>query len=183
MKYRFSAREFCSGRGWIPRATDRAYPDGTPHGPHARAPRVAACIELFNRLTAWLASMVLSPTEPKLRERVLHRVIETILEARAMNDIVGAMQLRNGLSLTCIHRLRQLWATVPKKLSTAFDDLSTQLWPDNKYRYTFAALRRAAPDGACIPTISYPLMDQHFLDDSIPADLEAPPGPDEEQVY
>lgn len=80
------------------------------------------CIQYSNRLSRWVAKMVVSSPNPKNRVVVLRRFIEVAEECWKMNNFSSAAAIIYGLDHRAVQRLKITWKGLPKKTLRTFED-------------------------------------------------------------
>jgi len=151
-----------------------------------RSQHVRALIARQNKLTLWVATMILLPSEAKTRAKVLTKFITVAENLKAMNNFNTLMGIIAAINLSAVSRLRKTKALLAKHTHQSFSELEEVMnarssWatyrqfirnctpPAVPYLYARAtlSLSRSTSDATAIPTLHRGvfLTDLTFIND------------------
>jgi len=98
------------------------------------APHIHVCKDFFNHVSRWMVlQVVLADGGPKKRGEVIAALIRVALIFRELHNFSGVLQIVSALNHCSVSRLKKTWATLPNKLSQAFESLVELVSPLNNY--------------------------------------------------
>jgi len=88
------------------------------------SPNIIATINWFNHISSWVANEVMDHQKPKQRADIICHFVNLALQCYALRDFNSVFAVVGGLNMGCIHRLKETWENVPKKIKEHFSRLS-----------------------------------------------------------
>jgi hypothetical protein len=85
--------------------------------------RVCILIEWFNKMTAWVASEIVSAPILKQRVAVITFFIRVCEACKELNNFNTLMEILSGLDMTAIVRLKNTWESIPKRDMQSLEEL------------------------------------------------------------
>lgn len=105
----------CLSKGWSKQ----------PNGGPDPAENIRAIIMQSNRLTNWVAEMILTQTEVRKRVIVIKHFIAVAEKCRQLNNFSTLTAILAALQTSSIHRLKRTWEHVPTRTNTILDGMNT----------------------------------------------------------
>ena len=109
------------------------------------APHLSQYITRFNRVSRWVASMILYHTDIKPRRNMVVKFIHVVKKLKDASDYNSMMAVISGLNMICIERLDKTWAKVPSREKKALRKLEALLSPAKNYARYRAKLDTLKP--------------------------------------
>ena len=131
------------------------------------APNVKAVILHSNRLTNWVAEMILTQSDVKKRVVVIKHFVAVADKCRAMNNYSTLTSIISALGTAPIHRLQRTWAQVNQRTMSALEGLRKLMGSTKNFGEYRETLHHAQPP--CIPFFGVYLTDLTFIEDGIPS--------------
>ena len=131
-----------------------------------KAPNILKMINRFNIVSNWVCSEIITKETHKQRVDTLSHFIEITDYCRSLNNFNACMEIMAGLGDSSIHRLKNHWSELSKKINNIFSDMETILSSDQSYKNFRAYLKTT--NGACIPYLGMYLTDLTFIEDGNP---------------
>lgn len=133
------------------------------------APNVMAAIRRFNRLSMWVASMVVEPLRCKERSKRYAKLVRIAGHLRRLNNFSALMSLISGLNHASVTRLKHTLAckeikAVAKQLQ-ALETLMDASLSYKAFRGAIAELEAATPPVPAVPYIGVYLKDLTFIEE------------------
>ena len=113
------------------------------------APNVKAVILHSNRLTNWVAEMILTQSDVKKRVVVIKHFVSVADKCRAMNNFSTLTSIISALGTAPIHRLQRTWAQVNQRTMTVLEQLRKLMGSTKNFGEYRDTLHQANPP--CIP--------------------------------
>mmetsp|Transcript_37862 Transcript_37862/g.95166 ORF Transcript_37862/g.95166 Transcript_37862/m.95166 type:complete len:798 (+) Transcript_37862:816-3209(+) len=108
-----------------------------------RSPFLQATVQRFNRVTFWVATLILLANSPKARAKRISKFIQVAERMAELNNFSGVLQMVSALHLASIIRLKQSWKHVPIKLVATLGTLGDLMTPNSNYEQYRLALNQA----------------------------------------
>lgn len=105
----------CLSKGWSKQ----------PNGGPDPAENIRAIIMQSNRLTNWVAEMILTQTEVRKRVIVIKHFIAVAEKCRLLNNFSTLTAILAALQTSSIHRLKRTWEHVPTRTNTILEGMNT----------------------------------------------------------
>lgn len=105
----------CLSKGWSKQ----------PNGGPDPAENIRAIIMQSNRLTNWVAEMILTQTEVRKRVIVIKHFIAVAEKCRLLNNFSTLTAILAALQTSSIHRLKRTWEHVPTRTNTVLEGMNT----------------------------------------------------------
>eukprot|EP01094_Clydonella_sp_ATCC50884_P028908 TRINITY_DN8841_c0_g1_i1.p1 TRINITY_DN8841_c0_g1~~TRINITY_DN8841_c0_g1_i1.p1 ORF type:complete len:588 (+),score=266.36 TRINITY_DN8841_c0_g1_i1:205-1764(+) len=128
-----------------------------------RAPNVRALIRRFNRVSYWLATIVLCHEKLKDRAAALEKFINIAKELHALQNYNTLMGIIAGIRMSCVARLSFSQLTVNENLTKDFDKLCKMMEPQGSWKKYRAAIAGSSPPA--LPYFGLYLTDLTFIGD------------------
>ncbi|KAI1315409.1 hypothetical protein EDD11_000797 [Mortierella claussenii] len=117
-----------------------------------------ACISHFNFISSWVGTMILTPTKPKHRAKMMEKFISIAKILRDMGNFNTTMAIIGAMNTSSIHRLVQTRELLQSKDSwTTFKELEHLMSSERSFFEYRTALRAAKLP--CIPYLGVHLGD------------------------
>ena len=113
------------------------------------APNVKAVILHSNRLTNWVAEMILTQSDVKKRVVVIKHFVSVADKCRLMNNFSTLTSIISALGTAPIHRLQRTWAQVNQRTMGVLEQLRKLISSDRNFGVYRDTLHHAQPP--CIP--------------------------------
>ncbi|KAI9720116.1 MAG: hypothetical protein M1828_005844 [Chrysothrix sp. TS-e1954] len=130
------------------------------------AANVKALILHSNRLTNWVAEMILAQNEPKKRVNVIKHFVNVADKCLSMNNFSTLVAIISALGTAPIHRLNRTWAQLNKATASALEKMRRLMGSTKNFQQYRESLHQANPP--CIPFFGVYLTDLTFIEDGIP---------------
>ena len=88
-----------------------------------QSPNIVRLITSFNKTAQWVASEILTTSNPKMRVKVLERFIEVLKGLKTVQNYHGLFVIYSALNMTCIQKLTTLWESVNSKHITTIREI------------------------------------------------------------
>jgi hypothetical protein len=108
---------------------------GKPFG----CPTIQEAIVLFNGISCWVQSKVLSEMTPEKRARIMTKYIEVAEHLRELGNYNGLVSVVGGLNSSSLLRLKRTLDALPAKSKASLDEMTATVSSDGNY----GALRKA----------------------------------------
>lgn len=131
------------------------------------ASNVKALILHANRLTNWVAEMILAQADVKKRVAVIKHFVNVADRCLQMSNFSTLTSIISALSTAPIHRLHRTWKEVSKTTMAALEKMRRLMGSTKNFAEYREALHAANPP--CIPFFGVYLTDLTFIDDGIPS--------------
>lgn len=105
----------CLSKGWSKQ----------PNGGPDPAENIRAIIMQSNRLTNWVAEMILTQSEVRKRVIVIKHFIAVAEKCRLLNNFSTLTAILAALQTSSIHRLKRTWEHVPTRTNTILEGMNT----------------------------------------------------------
>lgn len=113
------------------------------------APNVKTVILHSNRLTNWVAEMILTQSDVRKRVVVIKHFVTVADKCRAMNNFSTLTSIISALGTAPIHRLQRTWAQVNQKTMSVLEQLRKLMGSTKNFGEYRDTLHQANPP--CIP--------------------------------
>ncbi|KAE8151354.1 ras guanine nucleotide exchange factor domain-containing protein [Aspergillus avenaceus] len=127
---------------------------------------VNAMILHSNRLSNWVAELVLAQDELKKRVNMIKLFVNAADVCRSLKNYATLMSIISGLGITPVYRLRMTWGLVKPEVRALLEDLKELMSSEKNFIKYRDMLRRTGPP--CVPFLGIYLTDLTFIDDGIP---------------
>lgn len=131
-----------------------------------RAPNVLDMISRGNRLSFWVASMILWLESVEDRCKMIVKFITIATHVAQLNNFSTLMGILAGLNMSSITRLRKTFNEVPANHMQAFSTLEKMMSFSMNYKNYRQALHKSTPPS--LPYIGHYLSDLTFIEDGNP---------------
>jgi hypothetical protein len=131
-----------------------------------RAPNVLDMISRGNRLSFWVASMILWLEGVEDRCKMIVKFISIATHVAQLNNFSTLMGILAGLNMSSITRLRKTFLEVPSNHMQAFTTLEKMMSFSMNYKNYRQALHKSTPPS--LPYIGHYLSDLTFIEDGNP---------------
>jgi hypothetical protein len=128
-----------------------------------KAPNVLKMVDMFNKISYWVATQILSESDVKERTWTIRRFINIAEKLFELNNFQSLMEVVAGLSMTAVERLKRSWAGLSSKEKGIFERLCRLLNTKNNfqsYRNTLCKVKLPA-----LPYIGVVLRDFIYIDE------------------
>ncbi|KAF2762857.1 ras GEF [Pseudovirgaria hyperparasitica] len=149
----------CLNKIWHTKKTD----DGEPK----TAVNVHALILHSNRLTNWVAQMILTQQDVKKRVVVIKHFVNVAEKCRTLNNFSTVTSILCALSTAPVHRLTRTWNAVNARTMTTLEGIKRLISSTKNFAEYRETLHKANPP--CIPFFGVYLTDLTFIEDGIPS--------------
>ncbi len=132
-----------------------------------RSPNVVSLVTRLNRISYWIATVILAQDSDESRAATLSFFIEVAKALRNLNNFHSLMGVVAGLNTASVSRVRlkQTWAKIPE-LAAEFEQLETLMSPSSSFKLYRQALKQAKLPA--IPYLGSVCGDLTFLDEGNP---------------
>lgn len=97
------------------------------------SPNLFLSIQHFNRISFWVVAMILSETDTQRRALVFGKLIRIARKLRGLKNYNTLMAFFAGFKHNAIHRLKETFDALPRKLQSALSDLGDFLTPEHNF--------------------------------------------------
>jgi hypothetical protein len=132
------------------------------------APNLLRLTNNFNRMTAWVATEIVTTANPKQRISTLKRFILVAQYCLKYKNYQGLLEVMLGMQDTCVSRL-SAWRALPEKYTHMFNRLSEITNPVGNWK-NFRLLIESE-QSACVPYIGLLTSDLTFVQDATSSEL------------
>eukprot|EP00123_Amoebidium_parasiticum_P002271 comp13519_c1_seq1/m.9077 comp13519_c1_seq1/g.9077 ORF comp13519_c1_seq1/g.9077 comp13519_c1_seq1/m.9077 type:complete len:588 (-) comp13519_c1_seq1:167-1930(-) len=126
------------------------------------APTVVSDIELFNFLTQWTVTMVLTQEDLKIRAKTITWLLALDRACVERRNYAAAKAITAALGTAAVHRLRVTWGLVGGKQQRTYEELQDLLTEEGNYQKLRELLNRATRPA--VPYLGMYLRDLTFLE-------------------
>lgn len=137
-----------------------------------RAPNVIALTQHFNRMSAWVASEILTTPSKNQRLDKMKYLIDLMKELDKMNNLFDANCIVGGFDSNSIHRLELHFSLLPQESKKILEEMRTKFDPSGSFVNLREAQKNLASNEPCVPYIGMFLGDLFKYDDSTPLYIE-----------
>jgi hypothetical protein len=99
-----------------------------------RAPHVLDLIQRTNRLSFWIASLLLWQPTLSARFKMLTKIVSVGVALKELNNYNTLMGIVAGLSMSCVNRLRATFGQLDRKPQEMLEKLQTILNPGSSFK-------------------------------------------------
>eukprot|EP00056_Hartaetosiga_gracilis_P009140 m.131094 g.131094 ORF g.131094 m.131094 type:complete len:1583 (-) comp13067_c0_seq4:192-4940(-) len=147
---------------------------------HDLLPTMKELTHRFNKISDWVATVVLSLPNPQQRARMLELLIETADRFYELYNFHGVLQILSALRTAAIKRLKKSWAQVTEGKKAILNTMHGIISPDDNrnayrrklasigkqfYSQSFGSVSRKQCVSPCLPYIGFALSDiVYFFD-------------------
>jgi len=131
-----------------------------------RAPNVLDMISRGNRLSFWVASMILWLETVEERCKMIVKFITIANHVAQLNNFSTLMGILAGLNMSSITRLKKTFLEVPQQHMQIFAGLEKMMSPSSSYKTYRQTLHKSTPPS--LPYIGTYLSDLTFIEDGNP---------------
>eukprot|EP01105_Mastigella_eilhardi_P025274 TRINITY_DN6828_c0_g1_i3.p1 TRINITY_DN6828_c0_g1~~TRINITY_DN6828_c0_g1_i3.p1 ORF type:complete len:896 (-),score=230.67 TRINITY_DN6828_c0_g1_i3:1362-3956(-) len=156
---KIECKEFL-GQGWSKRKLRE--------GGSCTSPNIVNMTERFNRVSAWVATQLVTCENLQTRVRLFMRLLAIAQKCYSINNFNSMMQIMSGFHNSSVYRLRHTWEKDASRQTYEF--LVALLEPKFNYRAYRTAIHNVAPP--CIPFVGIYLTDLTFIEDGNPDIIE-----------
>jgi hypothetical protein len=130
---------------------------------HERSPNIVRLIDHFNKMSGWIATLIIKEENNKKRGLLMKHWIQVAQECRQIGNVNGVNTIVSALNNSAVHRLKKTWETVSQKKVKVFKDLTELVSMTASYRNMRQAMQQINPP--CVPYIGVYLTDLTFIED------------------
>lgn len=130
-----------------------------------KAPHITAMTKQFNRISYWVASLVVSPTlsrSSKQRGGLIDYFIRVMDDLKSLNNFNSMFQIYSALNMLCVSRLQKAWSHVTFRSMSIFAE-TARLFDSNYKEYRHLTHVTEPP---CIPIQQIILRDLTFIEEN-----------------
>jgi len=127
------------------------------------SPNLLAAIALFNHVSQWVGTMIVTEEKVRTRAKIMDRCIKIAQHLREMNNYQLLMAFVSGMNNSALLRLKWTRAKLPKRALTALSELERLMSMEGSFKLYRAALEASSPP--CIPYVGVYLTDLTFIED------------------
>ncbi|PUU76882.1 ras guanine nucleotide exchange factor domain-containing protein [Tuber borchii] len=127
------------------------------------AENIRAIIMQSNRLTNWVAEMILTQTEVRKRVIVIKHFIAVAEKCRLLNNFSTLTAILAALQTSSIHRLKRTWEHVPSRTNQTLEGMNTLMGATMNFAEYREMLHIVNPP--CVPFLGVYLKDLTFVAD------------------
>ncbi|KAL7271979.1 cell division cycle-related protein [Rhizina undulata] len=127
------------------------------------AENIRSIIMQSNRLTNWVAELILGQTEVRKRVIVIKHFIAIAEKCRLLNNFSTLTAILAALQTASIHRLKRTWEHVPTRTSTILGQMNTLMGATMNFAEYREMLHIVNPP--CVPFLGVYLKDLTFVAD------------------
>ncbi|CAZ83876.1 unnamed protein product [Tuber melanosporum] len=127
------------------------------------AENIRAIIMQSNRLTNWVAEMILTQTEVRKRVVVIKHFIAVAEKCRLLNNFSTLTAILAALQTSSIHRLKRTWEHVPSRTNQTLEGMNTLMGATMNFAEYREMLHIVNPP--CVPFLGVYLKDLTFVAD------------------
>ena len=129
-------------------------------------PNISRVIQWFNRVSGFVCTEVVRPSEPEERAVVVGKFIEIGKRMRQLNNFGGVMEILSGLHNASISRLKKTWALVKSEQKECLEELSELMSSKKNFkRYREEIIKLKSP---WLPYLGVHLTDLTYIDETYP---------------
>ncbi|KAH8146296.1 uncharacterized protein LAJ45_09739 [Morchella importuna] len=143
----------CLSKGW----------SKPPNGGPDPAENIRAIIMQSNRLTNWVAEMILTQNEVRKRVIVIKHFIAVAEKCRQLNNFSTLTAILAALQTSSIHRLKRTWEHVPTRTNAILEGMNTLMGATMNFAEYREMLHIVNPP--CVPFLGVYLKDLTFVAD------------------
>ncbi|XP_062523544.1 RAS guanyl-releasing protein 2-B-like [Corticium candelabrum] len=123
-------------------------------------PKIQEAVVLFNGISCWVQSKVLSELTPALRAKAIVKYIDVAQHLLSLHNYNGLIAIVGGLNSSPISRLRHTFEALSSKAQSALNDLTAAVSSDSNYSSYRKGLEAATSQGGFVmPVIGVCLKD------------------------
>ncbi|KAI9793896.1 MAG: hypothetical protein M1816_007148 [Peltula sp. TS41687] len=141
----------------------------TPDDPEP-AVNVRALILHSNRMTNWVADMILTQSEVKKRAMVTRHFIAVAEKCRSLHNYSTLTSIMSALGTSAIDRLKRTWDQIPPKSKNLLESMRELMSGQRNYSVYREALANSVPP--CVPFFGTYLTDLTFIEDGISSNIK-----------
>ncbi|KAL6047267.1 Guanine-nucleotide dissociation stimulator CDC25 [Balamuthia mandrillaris] len=130
----------------------------------SRAPHVLQLSDRFNRVSLWVAHIILSCRTIKMRVKVMTKFINIAQHLKAFNNFNSVMEVMAGFNSAAVHRLKHTRAALSERSKELLEELEKTLSADGAYKNYRDSLSRVDPP--CLPYLGVFLTDLTFIEEN-----------------
>ncbi|KAI3634264.1 hypothetical protein MIR68_007868 [Amoeboaphelidium protococcarum] len=140
---------------------------------NSKSPNVKHLIKMSNQTTAWVASVILSEEDPKIRSQLLKYFIQVADKCLELNNYNTLMAILAAVGSSSIHRLKRTFDLLSNKTIQTLDKLRDLMSPHQN----FTKYRRRLEETKLpvLPFLGRFLTDLTFIEDGNPSTLNSHP--------
>ncbi|CUS15462.1 unnamed protein product [Tuber aestivum] len=127
------------------------------------AENIRAIIMQSNRLTNWVAEMILTQAEVRKRVIVIKHFIAVAEKCRLLNNFSTLTAILAALQTSAIHRLKRTWEHVPSRTNQTLEGMNTLMGATMNFAEYREMLHIVNPP--CVPFLGVYLKDLTFVAD------------------
>ncbi|ORY86258.1 cell division control protein [Protomyces lactucae-debilis] len=127
------------------------------------AENIKAMIFNSNRITVWVAEVILAQTELKRRVQIIKHLIQVLRHCRGLNNFSTLTAIISGLNSAPVHRLRRTWSQIPSRLMQTVESLNDLISAAKNFSAYRETLHSHQPP--CVPFLGVYLTDLTFIED------------------
>eukprot|EP01113_Clastostelium_recurvatum_P031889 TRINITY_DN4032_c0_g1_i8.p1 TRINITY_DN4032_c0_g1~~TRINITY_DN4032_c0_g1_i8.p1 ORF type:complete len:1665 (+),score=458.48 TRINITY_DN4032_c0_g1_i8:252-5246(+) len=139
-----------------------------------KAPHILALIQRTNRLSFWIASLLLWQSNATSRLKMLNKLLNVAQALREINNFNSLMGIVAGLSMAPINRLKNTLNSLERKPQEILEKLQVLLNPTSSFKNYRSDLHNVR--GPCLPYLGTYLSDLTFMEDGNPDTVANPDG-------
>eukprot|EP00027_Filamoeba_sp_ATCC50430_P005468 CAMPEP_0168560888 /NCGR_PEP_ID=MMETSP0413-20121227/11301_1 /TAXON_ID=136452 /ORGANISM="Filamoeba nolandi, Strain NC-AS-23-1" /LENGTH=1108 /DNA_ID=CAMNT_0008592221 /DNA_START=186 /DNA_END=3513 /DNA_ORIENTATION=- len=141
-----------------------------------RAPNIGALISRANKISFWVASLIVWQAKLADRVKILEKYIKIALHLKELNNFNTLISVIAGLNISAVSRLKHTWDQVEKGSAEALKKMQETFNPANSFKIYRQARYEATSKGPVMPYIGVPLSDLTFAEDGNPDHLQNDPN-------
>ncbi|KAL9650385.1 hypothetical protein ABK040_016452 [Willaertia magna] len=130
------------------------------------ATNIAYLTDRWNKMTQYIACVVLSNDDVKIRKKYITKFIEIADALREIKNFHAVTEILSGLSNVSVHRLKKTWSSLSNDILEKYDKLRELCSQEQANKAMRQALLSSPPP--CIPPLSMYLKDLTFINDGNP---------------
>lgn len=130
---------------------------------HTRSPHIVKLVEQLNKVSAWIATMIIREDTPKKRGALIKHWIMVAKECRSLNNFDGIFTVMGALNNSSIRRLKKSWETISQKKMKILAELEDLVSVSGNSKAMRNAILVSEPP--CVPYIGLFLTDLTFIEE------------------
>jgi len=134
---------------------------------NSHAPNILALVNLFNKVSQWVVTTILSEPDLAMRTKILDHFVQLALRLQEIHNFHGMMEIVCGLQNSSIERLVNTWKGLTKQTRADFEQFENVLL--SNFSILRQSLDKAKPP--CLPYILIYLSDLTFIENGNPDQL------------